>query len=665
MTCLVTGATGFIGRYLIRELLTRDDPVDREIFILVRKSSSAKLDALRAWWGREARRVTAIEGDLGALALGVREADCERLRGHVRHFFHLAAIYDLDGTPAALAAANVAGTRHALELAQKIAAGCFHLVSSIASAGLYPGVFTENMFEEAVGLDHPYFRTKHESEALVRQQTHIPWRVYRPGMVIGDSVTGHITKVDGPYYFFKPLQKLRHALPQWAPLPGFEGGYVNVVPVDYVSKALAYLAHVEGEDGKCFHLTDPEPRRVGEMLNLFAHAGHVPMTTLRVDASVLDLIPRSVLDAIEAYAPARAVLDDALEKWRIPRSLLRFLNLPTLYDNARARALLEPAGIRLPALKDYAGRVWDYWERNLDPDVSLDRSLAGVVRDRRVLITGGAAGIGYATALRLCEAGAQLLIVDRAPDRLTAAKQEIEKRGGRIDAYECDLTDQAACDRLIVEVNERHGGVDILINNAGHSIRRSIAISYQRMHDYQRLIDLNYLAAVRLTLGFLPGMAQRRSGHVLASSSIGVLSSQPRFSAYIASKAALEAFMRSASSEYRDQGVKFTVVNFPLVRTAMIAPTRQYADLQTMSPEEAAERFAYAIVHKPPRLVTPLGRFAQFAEVLAPALVDVINNTSFHMYPDSAAARGVEGLEERPTQEALEFERVLRGLHWR
>jgi short-subunit dehydrogenase len=196
------------------------------------------------------------------------------------------------------------------------------------------------------------------------------------------------------------------------------------------------------------------------------------------------------------------------------------------------------------------------------------------------------------------------------------------------------LTDEAACDRLIAEVNERHGGVDILINNAGHSIRRSIAISYQRMHDYQRLMNLNYLAAVRLTLGFLPGMAKRRSGHVLASSSIGVLSSQPRFSAYIASKAALEAFMRSASSEYRDQGVKFTVVNFPLVRTAMIAPTRQYADLQTMSPEEAAERFAYAIVHRPPRLVTPLGRFAQFAEVLAPALVDVINNTSFLMYPD-------------------------------
>lgn len=664
MASFVTGATGFIGRYLIRELLARSDPEDREIFVLVREGASQKLDALRAWWGREAGRITPIEGDLGVLALGVSETDCAKLRGRVRHFFHLAAIYDLDATPEALAEANVAGTRHALEFARKIGAGCFHLVSSIASAGTYPGVFTEDMFEQAIGLEHPYFRTKHDSEALVRRQTHTPWRVYRPGMAIGDSATGHITKVDGPYYFFKPLQVLRNALPRWMPLIGFEGGYVNVVPVDYVASALAYLAHVDGQDGRCFHLTDPQPRRAGELLNLFAHAGRAPTMTLRVDASLLDLIPRSAIDALEAYAPVRSLIDEVLKEWRIPRSVLEFLNMPTQYDSARARALLEPAGIRLPRLEEYAGRVWDYWERNLDPDASLGRSLAAAVRGKRVLITGGAAGIGYATALELCEAGAHLLIVDRVPERLDAARREIEQRGGRIDVYPCDLTDMAACDRLIAAVNEQHGGVDILINNAGHSIRRSIAISYQRMHDYERLINLNYLAAVRLTLGFLPGMAQRQDGHVLASSSIGVLSSQPRFSAYIASKAALEAFMRSASAEYRDQGVRFTIVNFPLVRTGMITPTGAFAHMQTMSPAEAAERMVYALVHKPPRLATPLGRFAQFAEVLAPTLVDLINNAGFHMYPDSAAARGVEGPEELPTREAIEFERVMRGLHW-
>ena len=664
MACFVTGATGFIGRYLIRELLARDDAEDREIFILVRDASSTKLDALRAWWGADAKRVVAIEGDLDALALGVSEADCAKLRGRVRHFFHLAAIYDLDATADALASANVAGTRHALEFARKIAVGRFHLVSSIASAGLYPGVFTEDMFEQAVGLEHPYFRTKHDSESLVRRQTHTPWRVYRPGMTIGDSATGHITKVDGPYYFFKPLQVLRNALPRWMPLIGFEGGYVNVVPVDYVAKALAYLAHVEGQDGRCFHLTDPQPRRAGDLLNVFARAGHAPAMALRIDTSLLDLIPRSVIDALESYAPARSVLDEMLKEWRIPYSVLKFLNVPTLYDNVHARALLEPAGIRLPRLEDYAGRVWDYWERNLDPEASLAQSLVAAVRGKRVLVTGGAAGIGYATALRLSDAGAHLLIVDRALERLAAAKQAIEERGARVDVYECDLMDADACDRLVAQVNAEHGGVDVLINNAGHSIRRSIAISYERMHDYQRLINLNYLAAVRLTLGFLPGMAQRRNGHVLASSSIGVLSSQPRFSAYIASKAALEAFMRSASAEFRDQGVRFTIVNFPLVRTGMIAPTRAFAHMQTMSPEEAAERMAYAIVHKPPRLATPIGRFAQFAEVLAPTVVDLINNAGFHMYPDSAVARGVEGPDEPPSREAIEFERVMRGLHW-
>jgi NAD(P)-dependent dehydrogenase (short-subunit alcohol dehydrogenase family) len=661
MACFITGATGFIGRYLVRELLARED-MD-EIFVLVRAGSSAKLAALRKWWGPQAERVIPIEGDLGASALCVNASDAARLRGQVRHCFHLAAIYVLNASAASLEAANIAGTEHALEFASEVRAGCFHLCSSIAAAGRYPGVFTEDMFEQASGLAHPYFRTKHESEALVRRQSHTPWRVYRPGMVVGDSRTGHITKVDGPYYFFKPLQQLRKALPPWFPIIGFEGGYVNLVPVDYVARALVHLAHAPGQDGRCFHLTDPRPRRVGEMLNIFANAAHAPPITLRLDASILDLAPAELVNALKDYAPLRALIDGMLEEWRMPRAVLSFLNMPTLYDNVRAHALLEPAGVALPPLESYAWRLWDYWERHLDPDLSIERTLADAVRDKRVMITGGAAGIGYATALRLCDAGAHMLIVDRAPERLAATRAAVEQRGGRVDVYECDLTDEAACTHLISEVNGRHGGVDVLINNAGHSIRRSIEISYERFHDYQRLMALNYFAAVRLTLAFLPGMAARRSGHVIAVSSLGVLTSQPRFSAYIASKAALEAFTRSASAEYHDRGVRFTIVNFPLVRTAMVAPTRAYAEMHMMSPEEAAQRIVCALVHQPARVTTPLGRLAQALETFAPALVDLINNAAFHMYPDSAAARGVDE-PETPTKEAQDLARLLRHVHW-
>jgi short-subunit dehydrogenase len=483
-------------------------------------------------------------------------------------------------------------------------------------------------------------------------------------MVIGDSQTGHITKIDGPYYFFKLLQRLRDALPSWAPLVGFEGGHVNVVPVDFVAKALVHLAFIEGQDRRCFHLIDPTPRRAGPLLNVFARAAHAPEMTLRLDASLLALAPRTLTDGFQRAGPLRTVIEELLAELRLPRAVLEFLNLPTLYDNARARALLAPAGVEPPPLESYAWRVWDYWERRLDPDLSVEQSLARAVSGKRVLITGAAAGIGYAAAARLCAAGASVLLVDRDAERLASAQNALASEGGQTYAYECDLVDEAACARLIAAVNAAHGGVDVLINNAGHSIRRSIDISFDRVHDYQRLMALNYFAAVRLTLAFLPGMAARRNGHVIAISSLGVLASQPRFSAYIASKAALEAFTRSASAEYRDRGVRFTVINFPLVRTAMSAPTGAFRDMRMLSPEEAAERIVQALVERPARIVTPLGRLAQAFELFAPGLLDLINNAAFQMYPDSAAARGLDAPDEPPTQDALDFARIVRGVHW-
>lgn len=272
MSYFVTGATGFIGRFLIPRLLDRRGYV----YVLVRPESMEKFEALRPGWGPRARRVIAIAGDLAEHQLGVSAADRKRLTGRIKHLFHLAAIYDLKAGAEEQEAANVLGTDHALQFASSIKAGRFHLVSSIASAGQYRGTFREDMFEEATGLDHPYFRTKHDSEALVRTRCKVPWRVYRPGIVVGHSKTGEIDKIDGPYYFFKMIQKIRQSLPAWFPLIGFEGGYINLVPVDYVVEAMDHLAHLEEGDGGCFHLTDPRHRRVGEVLNLFARSGHAP-----------------------------------------------------------------------------------------------------------------------------------------------------------------------------------------------------------------------------------------------------------------------------------------------------------------------------------------------------------------------------------------------------
>ena len=291
MAYFVTGGTGFIGRFLVENLLKRGEPV----YVLVRKESQKKLDALRETWNADEKQVVAVLGDLGKPDLGVSDADKKKLKGKIKHMFHLAAVYDLNASAEDQQLANIDGTRRAVELAQTIEVGCFHHASSIAAAGLYEGTFREDMFEEAEELDHPYFRTKHLSEGIVRKECKRPWRIYRPAFVVGHSQTGYIDKIDGPYYFFKLIQRLRNMLPPWMPTIGIEGGRINIVPVDFVANAMDYLAHKKGLDGKCFHLTDPEPHRIGEVLNIFAKAAHAPQMTLRINARMFGFIPAPIL----------------------------------------------------------------------------------------------------------------------------------------------------------------------------------------------------------------------------------------------------------------------------------------------------------------------------------------------------------------------------------
>jgi NAD(P)-dependent dehydrogenase (short-subunit alcohol dehydrogenase family) len=662
MAYFVTGATGFIGRYLVERLLARGE----RVYVLVRPQSMQKFEALRAWWGPHATRVVPIAGDLAERDLGVSKADLRKLTGKIDHLFHLAAIYDLQASNEEQDTANIVGTDHALQFAETVQAGCFHLTSSIAAAGLYKGSFRENMFEEATGLDHPYFRTKHESEAMVRNRCKRPWRVYRPGIVVGHSQTGQIDKVDGPYYFFKAIQKLRQSLPPWFPLIGLEGGYINLVPVDFVAAAMDHIAHAPGQDGQCFHLTDPRQRRVGEVLNLFARSGHAPTMAFRVDPKLLDLVPASVSASVSNYRPLQQVIETILRDLRIPRDVLQFFNWQTRFDSTRTQRLLDGTEIRVPPLEDYAWRLWDYWERHLDPDLSLDRSLAGAVRGKVVVITGGSSGIGLAAAERCADAGAKVVIVARDPEKLETARAQVAARGGEVFTYVCDIADYAACDKFAQQVLAEHGGVDVLVNNAGRSIRRSIDLSHDRFHDFERTMQLNYFAVVRLTMALMASLLER-GGHVVNISSIGVLSNAPRFSAYVSSKAAMEAWTRCAGAEYADRGVTFTIINMPLVRTPMIAPTKIYEQMPVATPDEAADMVAEAITDRPKRIATKLGIAAEVLHLVAPRITEVVMNTAYRMFPDSAAAKGEQGEKKAdapPTQEAVMFASILRGVHW-
>jgi len=661
MNYFLTGGTGFIGRFLVDKLLARGGTV----YVLVREQSQGKLELLRERWGADEGRVKAVVGDLTSPDLGIDAKTMKSLKGNIDHFFHLAAVYDMGADEEAQQATNIEGTRSAVSAAEAMAAKCFHHVSSIAAAGLFKGTFREDMFAEAEKLDHPYLKTKHESEKVVRDSCKVPFRIYRPGMVIGHSETGEMDKVDGPYYFFKLIQKVRHALPQWVPTIGVEGGYLNIVPVDFVVNALDHIAHLEGEDGNCFHLVDPNPRKVGEILNIFAEAGHAPRMAMRIDSRMFGFIPPFIRQSLKNLPPVKRLTSAVLDDLGIPPSVLSFINYPTKFDARETERVLKGTGVEVPRLEDYAATIWDFWERNLDPDLFKDRTLRGTVEGKVCVITGGTSGIGLATAEKLAEAGAILVIGARKKERLMEVAEELEALGGNVHPYQCDFAEMEDADRFVKTVLENHGHVDFLINNAGRSIRRSLALSFDRFHDFERTMQLNYFGSVRLIMGFAPKMLERRRGHVINISSIGVLTNAPRFSAYVASKSALDAFSRCAASEWSDRNVTFTTINMPLVATPMIAPTKIYDSVPTLTPDEAADMVTSAMIYRPKRIATRLGTFAQVLHSVAPKMAEIVMNTGYRMFPDSPAAAGSQsGQKPKVSSEQVAFASIMRGIYW-
>jgi NAD(P)-dependent dehydrogenase (short-subunit alcohol dehydrogenase family) len=348
----------------------------------------------------------------------------------------------------------------------------------------------------------------------------------------------------------------------------------------------------------------------------------------------------------------------------LPEDMLTFVNYPTRFDCRDTLAALKGSGITCPNLKDYAWRLWDYWERHLDPDLHIDRSLRGTVGGKVVLVTGGSSGIGLAAAHKFAEAGAVTIICGRDQNKLDEACKEAKAKGYEFVAYAADIADMVDCDRFTQLLQTNHGGVDFLINNAGRSIRRAIESSYDRFHDFERTMQLNYFGCLRVTMGLLPGMAAKKRGHVVNISSIGVLTNAPRFSAYVASKAALDAWTRCASSEFADVGISFTTINMPLVRTPMIAPTNLYNNVPTLSPEEAADMVAQACIFKPVRIATRLGIAGQVLHALVPRIAQIAMNTSFRMFPDSSAAKGDKGAKPQLSAEAVAMQQMMRGIHF-
>jgi NAD(P)-dependent dehydrogenase (short-subunit alcohol dehydrogenase family) len=666
---VVTGGTGMIGRHLLGRLLRRPDA---EVHVLVRSQSIGRLQqAVQELPGSD--RVVPLVGDLTEEKLGLRADTRRSLRGRVDHLIHLAALYDMTADDERNEDVNVEGTRRVVALAEDLTVGVLHHVSSIAVAGEHRGPFTEDMFDEGQPLPSPYHRTKFESERLVRESS-VPWRVYRPSIVVGDSTTGEMDKVDGPYYFF-PTIAWASRLPGAGrvPLLAPDLGDTNTVPVDYVASSLDALIHRPGLDGRAFHLANPTMQKLVDVYNAFARTAGAPQVRVAVPGVPIRSLTRLASGLVNRVPVAGQVIgataELTLKRMGIPPEVVPHSTFANEFVSTKTRMELSAGGVaEPPALESYAPALWQYWSEHLDP-YRFRRPRGGPIEGRVVAITGASSGIGKATALKVARKGGTPLLLARRTEELDKVRKEIEDEGGRAYVYSVDLTDQDSVDAVVKQILTEHEGVDFLVNNAGRSIRRSVKLSYDRFHDYERTIALNYFAPVRLILALLPSMTERRFGHVVNVSSIGVQTNVPRFSAYVGSKAALDAFSRVVSTELVGDGVTFTTVHMPLVRTPMIAPTKMYDRFPTLSPEEAAEAIIESMEKRPKHWGTPLGTVAQVSNAIAPRVLDAILYTAYLAFPDSTAAGGeggnpVENAPEALSRGAVVMMRLLPGVHW-
>jgi thioester reductase-like protein/short-subunit dehydrogenase involved in D-alanine esterification of teichoic acids len=633
MHYVVTGGTGFIGRRVITRLLARTG--DQEVWVLVRRESLARFERLAAEWGERARPLV---GDLTAPGLGLSNESLVEL-GAVDHVVHCGAVYDITADDDAQRAANVDGTRGVIDLAKRLGATLHH-VSSIAVAGTFPGEFTEDDFDVAQELPTPYHQTKFEAELLVRSEPGLRARIYRPAVVVGDSQTGEMDKVDGPYYFFGILAKLAW-LPKLTPIVLPDTGRTNIVPVDYVVDAMVELMHADDRDGQTFHLVAPKSIGLRSIYRGVAReAGLPPLRGTLPGATATPFL--------KVTGRAKVLRNMAATQLGIPAEILDVVDLAPVFTSDNTREALRGSGIEVPEFASYAPKLWRYWAEHLDQDRARRDDPEGPLVGRHVIITGASSGIGRASAVAVAERGAVVFALARNAEALDDLITEIRGFGGTAYAFTCDVTDSASVDHTVKDILGQFGHVDYLVNNAGRSIRRSISASTDRLHDYERVMAVNYFGSVRMVLALLPHWRERRFGHVVNVSSAGVQANSPKYSAYIPTKAALDAFSEVVGTETLSDHSTFTNIHMPLVKTPMIAPSRRLNPVPPISAEHAAAMVVRGLVEKPARIDTPMGTLADIGMYFVPKVSRRVLHQLYLGYPDSAAARGVDTGEQRP-----------------
>ena len=508
MSYFVTGATGFIGRHLVERLLEREG----DIHVLVREGSREKLDALIERWGA-ADRIKPVVGDLTEPLLGRLRRRTAGARGRRPLLPPRRDLRHDRGRDAQRAAQR---RRHAergrprqRRSARASSTTCPRSPSPAATRATSPRTCSTR----ARSCPRPTTGRSSRPRSSSASGSRAPGACTGPSIVVGNSKTGEMDKIDGPYYFFKAIQKLAPRAAGVVP-----AGLARVGLDEHRAGRLRRRRdrphRPRGRASTARRSTSSTPRasRAGEVMNTFARAGHAPAA-------------RSMRDRQEAHGHApegRPALRDAdpgaqgrpQARARRPRDPRRGPRARRLHRASSTRATPSArcagSGIELPPLETYADKLWDYWERNLDPDLFKDRSFEGAVNGRTVVITGASSGIGRAAALKIAAAGGIPILVARTRRSSRRCATRSRRAGGTAYVYSADLSDYDSIDALVEKILSDHAAVDMLVNNAGRSIRRSVMLSYDRFHDYERTIKLNYLGTIKLILGLLPHMTRAR-----------------------------------------------------------------------------------------------------------------------------------------------------------
>ncbi len=666
---LVTGGTGFLGKYLVNTLLAQGN----QVTLLIR--SPTKLDALKQHprWHSLPNAVEVLEGDLRAPNAGLKDPSG---LAYFEAIYHLAAIYDVSADADAISTTNVTGTQNLLSaLTHADFRGALHFVSSIAVAGDYRGTFTEDMFDEGQAFQHAYNQSKFESEKCVRtwaaeRQTTgraTDVRIYRPSAIVGDTLSGYCERIDGPYFLFNVIAKLRKAVPSWMPLIAPKLPMrVDMVPVDYVANAMVALSQRPREEMHtqipCYHLTDPEARSLTRLLNRVLKAADGPTiraafpfgskgTGARGNSGKGPLAMARSLKGVE-------LLSQSVFDWlEVPAGVLDAMMPRVRFDATRTRQQLDQAGVPLPPLESYIDTLWDYYNRHLDPAKNQMAKRQAAFLNKYIVITGASSGIGLASARSALTLGAHVALVARNPEKLQQAYDTLrplaEEHSVNLWQFPCDISNLADCDQLIATLQKTLPRVDILFNNAGKSIRRSINQSWERFHDLERTMQLNYYGSARLMIGLLPAMIAQGGGHLIYSSTMGTMAPTPRFGPYLASKAAMDALMDSLAAEFADRNIVATSVKFPLVKTEMISPTKEYEDAPAASPEFAANLFVQAVQNKPRKQITGTGKIMGALSLWAPSFMTQLYNYAYRIWPDESDQYPEMGLDRMIVKQTI------------